>query len=270
MQNIAVKEQLVKTVVKSGNGGAVWVPKNWLGQEVIVILPQKPKLDLKGKIIHLLEPYLKGILAVFIYGSYARHEQTKDSDIDVIVITEDKELRIKAKEPNLEISVVTLERLKEAIRKNPAMYYQAVQEAEPLINAHILEDLKSIKIESKNFKRYIIEAKEHLKSSKELLELDRMHSEFVMSYSIVYSVILRVRTIFIIKCILDKEKFSNKLFKKWLSNKGVKEMEFENFYEVYRLIRDGKNARNVKIKISSTQNLLGILEKELKLIEART
>ena len=49
MQNVAIKEQLLKTVVKSGNGGAVWVPKAWLGQEVVVILPQKPKLDVNEK-----------------------------------------------------------------------------------------------------------------------------------------------------------------------------------------------------------------------------
>ena len=48
--NLAVREQIVKTVVKSGNGGAVWVPKDWLGQEVVVILPQKPKLEVKEKI----------------------------------------------------------------------------------------------------------------------------------------------------------------------------------------------------------------------------
>ena len=67
--NLSIREQIVKTVVRSGNGGAVWVPKNWLGQEVIVILPQKPKLDVKERIIRLLEPYLKDVISVFIYGS---------------------------------------------------------------------------------------------------------------------------------------------------------------------------------------------------------
>src|SRR3989338_8766276 len=93
LSKLSIREQLVKRVVRSGNGGAVWVPKDWLGQEVIVILPQKPKLELKERIIHLLEPYLKDIISVFIYGSYARHEETKESDIDVVVITE-KPLKI--------------------------------------------------------------------------------------------------------------------------------------------------------------------------------
>ena len=102
MQKLAVREQIVKTVVKSGNGGAVWVPKNWLGQEVVVILPEKPKFGLKEKIVHLLEPYLKDILSVAIYGSYARNEQAKDSDIDVLVITKDKRLILEFKKEKLE------------------------------------------------------------------------------------------------------------------------------------------------------------------------
>src|SRR3989338_7348484 len=100
---LSVREQIVKTVVRSGNGGAIWVPKDWLGQEVVVILPQKPKFELREKIIHLLEPYLKDITAVFIYGSYARHEEKKDSDIDVAVITENP-LKINIKEPKLELT----------------------------------------------------------------------------------------------------------------------------------------------------------------------
>src|SRR3990167_440582 len=98
IQRLLVKEQLVKQVVKSGNGGAVWVPKKWLGQEVVVILPDKPKLSVREKIVHLLEPYLKDIIAVFIYGSYARHEETRESDIDVMVITKDRIPSINIKE----------------------------------------------------------------------------------------------------------------------------------------------------------------------------
>jgi len=46
---IEVKEQLVKRVVSSGNGGAVWVPRSWLGEEVVVIRPEKPELNIKEK-----------------------------------------------------------------------------------------------------------------------------------------------------------------------------------------------------------------------------
>lgn len=265
---LSIREQIIKTVVKSGNGGAVWVPKNWLGQEVIVILPQKPKLELRERIIHLLEPYLKDIITVFIYGSYARHEEMKESDIDVMVITE-KPLKINIKEPKLEIITFELDKLKKAIEKYPVMYYQIVQEAEPLINSNILEELRQIKIENKNFKNYLNETKEQIKSSKELLELDRLDGEFVKSYSIVYSAILRLRGIFIIKCILSKENFSNKIFKKWLITNDINSDEFEHFYSAYRAVRDDIKIKNIKIKISTAEKLLNILENELKHIETR-
>ncbi|MBI2655575.1 nucleotidyltransferase domain-containing protein [Candidatus Woesearchaeota archaeon] len=266
--NLPIREQIVKTVVKSGNGGAVWVPKNWLGQEVVVILPENPKLKIKEKVIHLLEPYLKDIVSVFIYGSYARHEETKESDIDVMVVTE-KPIKISIKEPKLEITTFELEKFKKAIEKHPVMYYQIVQEAEPLINAHVLGYLRNIKIENKNFKDYLNETKEHAKSSKELLELDRLDGKFIKSYSIIYSSILRLRGVFIIRCILNKEDFSNKNFKKWIRRGEVNNDEFEQFYSAYRAVRDNKNIKNIKIRISTAEKLLNILEKELKHIEIK-
>ncbi|MEK6891662.1 MAG: DUF2080 family transposase-associated protein [Nanoarchaeota archaeon] len=265
LKNLSVREQIVKTVVKSGNGGAVWVPKGWLGQEVIVILPQKPKLEIREKIIHLLEPYLKDIISVFIYGSHARHEETKDSDIDLMVITE-KPVKINIKEPKLEITSFELEKFKRAIEKYPVMYYQMVQEAEPLINSNILEELKEIKINKENFKDYLDETKEHIKSNKELIELDKLDFKYVGSYSAIYSIILRLRGIFITRCILEKNKFSNKEFKKWLIKQGASNDEFERIYSVYRAVRDNKKVK-INIKIPVAEKLLNILEKELRHIE---
>lgn len=267
MQQLAVKEQLVKKVVKSGNGGAVWVPKNWLGQEVIVILPDKPKLDIKEKVIHLLEPYLKDIISVFIYGSYARHEETKESDVDVMVVTKDKNIQIEAKEPNLEISVFQFDKLKMAIEKHPVMYYQTVQEAVPLINSYVLDELRKIKIDYKNFKNYLNETKEHIESNKEFLELDNLDGIYVTSYSVLYSAILRLRGIFVVKCILKQENFSNKKFQEWLIQNGISNQEFEQCYAAYSAVKNDKSIKNIKIQISVAEKLLNILIKETNFIE---
>jgi putative transposon-encoded protein len=43
LREIDVKELIEKKVAKSGNGGAVWVPKRWLGEKVVIILPRKKK-----------------------------------------------------------------------------------------------------------------------------------------------------------------------------------------------------------------------------------
>ncbi len=268
MQQLAIKEQLVKTVVKSGNGGAVWVPKNWLGQEVIVILPDKPKLDIKERIIHLLEPYLKDVIAVFIYGSYARHEETKESDIDVMVITKNKNISKEIKEPNLEVTSFELDNLKKAIEKHPVMYYQLVQEAEPLINAYVLDELKNIKVSNENFKIYIDETKEHIESNEELIELDKLDNKYVKSYSVLYSTMLRLRGMFILKCILNRNKFSNKSFQEWLMQSGITSQEFEQCYAAYRAVKNDKNTKNIKIEISVAEKLLNVLIKEISLIGA--
>ncbi|MEM3126617.1 MAG: nucleotidyltransferase domain-containing protein [Candidatus Woesearchaeota archaeon] len=266
---LAIKEQVVKKVVKSGNGGAVWVPKNWLGQEVVVILPQKPKLELKEKIVHLLEPYLKDIVAVGIYGSFARNEQTKDSDVDVLVITKDKKLVLNFKDEKIEVISFTIDNLKKAIKKYPTTYYFTAREAVPLVNASVLEELKEVKVEKQDFVNYLEETKDHLKSNMELLELDKLDGNYLSSYSVVYSLILRLRGIFIISCILKNKPFSNKEFKKWATNRGISNEEFEDSHKVYRLIRDEQSIKNLKIKIEVVEKLLNSLEKELKSLETK-
>lgn len=265
----AIREQVVKTVVRSGNGGAVWVPKSWLGEEVVVMLPEKPRLDLREKAMRLLGPHLKDVVSAGIYGSYARNEQTRDSDIDILVITRDKDIKLGFRGGKIEIVSFPIDKLKAAIEKYPAVYYQMVQEAVPLINAPVLEELKNIMPNKENFKGYLKDTEEHLKSSKELLELDKLDGIQLKSYSVLYSSLLRLRGLFIIKCILNIDGFSIRKLKKWLLSLGLSRQEFEDSYNVYRLIRDNRSSKRARIRILTAEKLLGMLDKELRELEAR-
>jgi len=267
LQQLAVKEQLMKRVVRSGNGGAVWVPKTWLGKEVIIILPDKPQLSLKEEILHLLEPHLQSILSVSIYGSYARNEATKESDIDVLVITKDKQFRVLTPDGKIEFLVIPLDKIKEAIEKYPAFYYQIVQEAKPIINASLLEELKALHIHKKRFLHYLKETKEHIHSNKEFIDLDKLDGIYLRSFSVIYSLLLRIRAVFIIKCILARDSFSNKKFKKWIIEKGMSHKEFDICYSVYRKIRDDRKIPHLKINISTAEKITFILELEIKKLE---
>ncbi len=269
VQRLAVKEQIMKTVVKSGNGGAVWVPRAWLGEEVIVILPEKPKLKVEERVIHLLEPYLKDIISVGIYGSYARNEQTKESDVDVLVITKGKDIKLNLKGEKIDVVSYTIDKLKVAIESQPAVYYQMIQEVKPLINAYVLEELKAIQVTKESFKDYLIETKEHIESNKGILELDKIDNIYLKSYSVLYSSMLRLRVLFIIKCILKKAKFSNKKFKKWLTSKGLKHKEFDDSYKVYKFIRDNRDTKYLRVKINTVERILNILEEEFKKLEVQ-
>lgn len=268
-QKLAVREQIVKTVVKSGNGGAVWVPKDWLGEEVVVILPEKPKLDVKEKVLHLLEPYLKDIISVGIYGSHARNEQSKGSDIDVLVVTKDKNLKLNFKGEKLDIVSLPIDKLKMAIEKYPIIYHQMVHQSEPLVNAYVLEELKNIQISKESFKAYLMETKEHVESSKELLELDKVDNTFLKSYSVLYSSILRLRGLFIIRCIIKKDKFLSKKFKDWIISLGLNLNEFENSYKAYSLVRDDEDTKNLRIRMTVAEKVISILENEARKLEAQ-
>ncbi len=263
IENLSVKEQIVKQVVKSGNGGAVWVPKDWLGEEVIVIRPEKQRLEPREMILHLLEPYLKDIISVGICGSYARKEQTKESDIDALVITKDKRLKLNFKDYGVDATVIPLDKIGKIIKKYPVVYYQMIREAEPLINSYVLNEIKGIKINKSSFETYLKETEEHIKSNAELLELDKLDSIYLKSYSVLYSIILRLRGLFIIKCILKNIFFSNKQFKKWLIGEGITIQEHDNAFKIYRLVRDDKADKKLRIGIGVVEKLLNLLGKEL-------
>ncbi|HLD06535.1 MAG TPA: DUF2080 family transposase-associated protein [Candidatus Nanoarchaeia archaeon] len=265
---LAVREQLVKTVVRSGNGGAVWVPRGWLGKEVVVILPERPRLTWKERVVHLLEPCLQEVIAAAIYGSYARGEQTPTSDIDVLVITKGKGIRLSTKEKNIDVTSLSLAALKNAITRYPAIYYQMVREAEPLINAPALEELRNTKPSKGSFIPYLRETKEHLRSNRELLELDKMGGRHVTSYSVLYSAMLRLRGLYITRCILKKDAFSSKKFKHWLLDQGMDSAEFREMYAAYRVVRDDQSTKGLRISVITAEKALHILEKECDALEA--
>jgi len=265
-ETIAIQEQLTKRVVSSGNGGAVWVPRSWLGEEIIVIRPEKPELDIKEKIIKILIPHLKEVIAVFLYGSYARNEQESDSDIDVLVIAKNK-FNIK-KYKKIDIKVIQLEKLKETIEKNPIMYLSILREAKPIINSSLLDELKKIEIDYKNFKWFIETTLDHIKTNKKFIELDKLDGQYLTSYSVIYSIILRLRGVFLIKCFISKENYSNRLFKKWLLVYNISNLEYRAVYGAYRSVRDNKKV-DKKIRISTAEALLGILIGEINNLRGR-
>lgn len=255
-----VKEQLRKRVARSGNSGAVWVPKDWLGEEIIVTRLETPKLSLEESILNILLPYLKDISGIFIYGSYARKEETRDSDVDVLVIARNK---FKIKHEKFDIDVIEAGKVKDTV-KNDLFVYSVINEAKPVFNSLLLEELKGIKFESNKFIKWFADSTEDsIKSVRELIDLDKLDGNHISSYSAIYSLILRLRGIFLINCILKKKKFSNTLFKKWIV-KLIPEHELKKMYDVYRMIRDEKKIRDVKIEIEYAEKLLYLLDKEVK------
>lgn len=261
MQKQLIQEQLRKRVARSGNSGAVWVPKDWLGEEILVTRLATPKLSLEEELFNILLPHMQDISAIFLYGSYARKEETKDSDIDIFVIAKHKFTLKPTK--RFDITVIEHTKLQETVQKNPFIY-TLVHEARPLINSTLLAELQAIKPEFKQFIYWYKETTEDsILSNKELLALDALESSYLTSYSVVYSLILRLRGVFLLQSVLHHKQFSNASFKQFIT-KSLSLADFTKVYTIYRKVRDNQKIDPIKIELTLANKLLELLQKEVR------
>ena len=249
-----MESKIIRKVTEIGNGAHIFAPKEWLDEEVVII--RVPKKNPKEEILKLVYPNLDRVIAVFLFGSYARNEQEKDSDIDILIISSEK---FKINKGGIDTIVIPECKIEEAKKLNPILFYSMLQEAIPILNSSYLEKLKQDKIKSGYFKDFLKDTKHSLGSNKELMEMDRKLNNKNASESVIYSLILRLRGIFIISLLLNKEKYSKELFKKWLvENSGT---DYEKVYKIYRAVRDNKKTEE-KIPISEAESITNLLIKE--------
>ena len=143
--------KLIKKVIGIGNGAAVYVPKEYQGREVIIVLPEGIS-DIKGRVLQGLIEFMPNILGVYIYGSYARSEQGIDSDIDILIITKEKEKRIQNIVKGIDVRVMTLEDIKKSIKNLPALIMPILKEAKVFLNPLLIEELKASDVNFRKFK----------------------------------------------------------------------------------------------------------------------
>ncbi len=249
-----IQEQLTRKVTSIGNGAHIFAPKEWVNEEVILI--RIPKKDAKNEALKLLYPHLNKVIAAFVFGSYARGEQEKDSDVDLFVIS-DKSFKVHSK--NIEVIVIPEKKLEEARKLNPILFNAMLQEALPIINGSYLEKLKQKKQSLEDFKTFIQDTKKLIKMNKEMIELERLDK--YSSASTIYSLILRLRGVFLINLILNKQTYSKKLFSKWVIANC--KLDYEKIYNIYKAIKYNKKPSE-KASISEAESLLLLLEKEIE------
>jgi predicted nucleotidyltransferase len=250
------QEQIIRTVSQVGNGAHIFAPKEWINEKVLIIRLEKKSI--KEEILQRLYPHLDKIIGVFLYGSQARGEATEKSDIDILVIAKNKfEMR---KEEKFEFIVISEDSLDNAIKTNPLMLYSIFKEAKAIINEGYLNKLKQIKINRILFKPFIQTTKESIQSDEEIIELDKKTGKTI-SNGVLYSLILRLRGIFIIRTLLNNENYSNSLFKTWINHKC--KVNYEEIYSVYQALRSGKELKD-KSPIEFGEILVELLKKELK------
>ena len=248
------EEQIIRIAKSFGNGAHVFVPKKWAGEHITIIKPvKKPLME---RILGVLAPHLSNIIGAYLYGSYARNEQEEDSDIDLLVITSKK---IKIREKGFEINCIDEKLIEKIIKFEPLMMYSMLSEARPIINSKLIEDLKA------KLKPKLSDFKEYLESCKRAIDINRIiieeNKEYYSGESVPYSLILRLRGIFIILSLLREKKYSHKEFKKWLV-KNTPEIDFNLIYKAYKNSKNEMKVKN-KIKTEDLTSLLEFLNKEV-------
>lgn len=257
-----VFDELVKKVVPFGNGSIVYTPKKWIGQTVRIILEEEP-LDIKQTIMEQLNPFLEHIKGVFLFGSFARNEQTKGSDIDVLVIA-DKSFKLE-KKGRIDFTVFDEKTLKKELKGNDPFYtFFMLQEAKPILNEELLRELKKLKINKFDFKWLLEESESALKIAQEFLKLDKGEKRKKLdSTPIIFTIVLRLRRLFLVQCLLENKKYSNKEFKKFLNNKGLSSQAVEEIYAIYQAERDDKKTEK-SVSIEDTEKLYQTAIGEIK------
>lgn len=251
-------EVQIKKAVKAGNSSAVILPRAWLNRDVRVELVKKTPEIILSEIFSIVKDYadLKDIIGIYLTGSYARGEENKDSDIDILVVTKSLD-REMISERNYNILIISSELLNQKLKHDLFPVGSMIKEAKPLLNSSYLDSI-DIKITRENVKWYLDTTEAKLKIIKKIIDRMRKENKKNLSDKIAYTLVLRIRTLHIIKKLMSNKKYSNKEFINIIRDisRGT------NAYEAYLAVKNNLEEKN-KISMEETERLYEYLKKEL-------
>jgi hypothetical protein len=248
----------IKKAVKAGNSSAVILPRAWLNKEIRVELIKKTPeiilletLDIARKHINISE-----IIGIYLTGSYARKEESSDSDVDMLIITSNIDKSIK--EGAYNILFVSKSLLMQKLKKDLFPIGQMIKECKPLLNADYLSNLE-IKPTESNIKWYLETSEEKLKMIKKIIEnLEKSNKKYADS-RIAYTLILRIRTMYIIKNLIEDKNYSKAEFMALIKriSKG------NNAYKAYLAIKEDLAQKSI-VSLEELRSLYEYLKNQLK------
>ena len=199
------EQELIKPIIRVGNSAGVVLPKEWINGKARIQLIEKP-LNIKADVLEIIDNYLSDVKGIYLVGSYARGEESADSDVDVLVIT--NKLNKKIDKGKYNIILISEDNIKDALEKNILPILPMLREANVILNEYLIKDYKKTSLTKKNLKWHIDTTKSAMKMNKISIELNDEENEKV-SDNIMYSLVLRLRELYIVDCLINK-KNSNK------------------------------------------------------------
>lgn len=250
----------VTEVRKWGNSGGILLPREWLGKQVRIVLIDRT-LEIRKEVLTILEPYLEDVIGVYLVGSYARGDQREESDIDILVIS--KETRKSIKSGKYEIEIMPMKDVLALMQHYPMMIYPKFVDARPILNKGLLNEFRSIKLAPNSMQRYLNDCRKIMRIDKGLIEKDKSAGDILRSVSVVYSSILRLRALYMMKQIAKRGIYSTDAFEAWaIVGLGISHKDWSALYEIYKAVRDNRRVRT-KVPIVTAEKLITLLEKEV-------
>jgi len=253
----------IKKTIKSGNSSAVVLPRSWLNKEVRVELVRKTNEQILYDVLEITKRHikLKEIIGVYLVGSYAREEETKESDIDILIISDytDKEQIV---EGIYNILIVSYQLLHQKLRKKLFPVGQMIKEAKPLLNADYIDSIE-VKVTKENVKWYLDTTKTMMKKNKE--EIDRAKGLYNTHVGgvVPYSLILRLRTLYIIECLKKNKDYKKRDFLKLIKKIAGSLIAYEEYFK----LKSEEDKMLYRLPIAEAEKLMNYVNKKVKEFE---
>jgi len=227
-------ETIVKQTREVGTSAGVLLPKSWLNKQVVVTLfePSKDKIA-KDVMEELFKQELnEETNGIYLFGSYSRGDFDFNSDIDILVITQNTNKIIKYN--NYEITLVSEGTFSKNLPNN-LNYLSILREAKVIFNKELIDKYRQGKYQL-NIKKNLSEIEGVFNINQDSIRMCQ-EKKLNVPDGIVYSIVLRLRELYLIKCIL-----SNKIYHK----KDFLGLVGDRIYLAYlRIKRNEKELNNI-------------------------
>lgn len=242
---------IVKQTREVGTSAGVLLPRSWLNKQVVVTLLKPSTEEIIRDVIDILlkERLNSEVKGIYLYGSYARGDYDPNSDIDILVLTTKSNKLIRS--GNYELLIVSEDNFSKNLNEN-LNYLALLREVETLLNRELIENYKSKKIKF-NSRKHLLEIGSVVKINKGTVEICGSNRKQVPD-GVVYSIVLRLRELSLLKDIISHKSYSKNDFSKLVGEKA---------YSAYlRVKRNEKELNNLSAE--EINPILNISEKWLK------
>src|SRR3989344_3897571 len=114
------------------------------------------------------------------------------------------------KEGSYNILAVSLNLLKQKLEHDLLPVGQMIKEAKPIINSELINSLE-VKVTKRNIKWYLDTTEDKLKIISKVIELAKKR-KLMIGDAVAYTLVLRARTLYIIKKLIRNEAYSKREF----------------------------------------------------------